>query len=101
MSYNAAIDMWSLGCILAELYTGKKRRTQGFNHILTPCKLSIGTPLFPGEDEQEQLGCIMEILGVPSRYIIEQCSRRRLFFGKQKMNDMDGWMGVLMLFILK
>lgn len=58
------------------------------HHSLTSCIVSIGTPLFPGEDEQEQLGCIMEVLGVPSRYIIEQCSRRRLFFGKQT-NDMD------------
>ncbi|MBZ3889750.1 Dual specificity tyrosine-phosphorylation-regulated kinase 4, partial [Sciurus carolinensis] len=38
--YNMAIDMWSLGCILAELYTG--------------------CPLFPGENEVEQLACIME-----------------------------------------
>ena len=36
-----AIDMWSLGCILAELYTGY--------------------PLFPGENEVEQLACIMEV----------------------------------------
>ncbi|KAL1789337.1 RAD51-associated protein 1 isoform X1 [Sigmodon hispidus] len=38
--YNMAIDMWSLGCIMAELYTGY--------------------PLFPGENEVEQLACIME-----------------------------------------
>ncbi|TSS60392.1 Dual specificity tyrosine-phosphorylation-regulated kinase 4 [Bagarius yarrelli] len=39
--YSMAIDMWSLGCILAELYTGY--------------------PLFPGESEAEQIACIMEI----------------------------------------
>lgn len=39
--YNMAIDMWSLGCIMAELYTGY--------------------PLFPGENEVEQLACIMEV----------------------------------------
>ena len=39
--YSMAIDMWSLGCILAELYTGY--------------------PLFPGENEVEQLACIMEV----------------------------------------
>ena len=39
--YNMAIDMWSFGCILAELYTGY--------------------PLFPGENEVEQLACIMEV----------------------------------------
>ncbi|KAF9283675.1 hypothetical protein BGZ74_001870 [Mortierella antarctica] len=60
MSYNMAIDMWSLGCILAELYTGY--------------------PLFPGENEQEQLSCIMEIQGVPDRHLIEKSSRRKVFF---------------------
>lgn len=56
-----AIDMWSLGCILAELYTGY--------------------PLFPGENEQEQLSCIMEIQGVPDRHLIEKSSRKKVFFG--------------------
>ncbi|ORZ20838.1 kinase-like domain-containing protein [Lobosporangium transversale] len=60
MSYNMAIDMWSLGCILAELYTGY--------------------PLFPGENEQEQLSCIMEIQGVPDRYLIERSTRKKVFF---------------------
>ncbi|KAF9119196.1 hypothetical protein BGW39_000489, partial [Mortierella sp. 14UC] len=60
MSYNMAIDMWSLGCILAELYTG--------------------CPLFPGENEQEQLTCIMEIQGVPDRYLVEKSSRKKVFF---------------------
>jgi dual specificity tyrosine-phosphorylation-regulated kinase 2/3/4 len=54
--------MWSLGCILAELYTG--------------------FPIFPGENEQEQLACIMEVLGVPDKDIIQRSSRRRIFFGK-------------------
>ncbi|KAJ3115477.1 Dual specificity tyrosine-phosphorylation-regulated kinase [Physocladia obscura] len=58
--YTVAIDMWSLGCILAELLTGY--------------------PLFPGENEQEQLACIMEIKGVPPEYIIDRGSRRKLFF---------------------
>lgn len=61
LSYHKAIDMWSLGCIIAELYTG--------------------LPLFPGENEQEQLACIMEIMGLPDRHLVERCSRRKLFFG--------------------
>ncbi|XP_076665460.1 uncharacterized protein LOC143367492 isoform X3 [Andrena cerasifolii] len=60
LPYGTPIDMWSLGCILAELYTG--------------------CPLFPGEDEVEQLACIMEVLGLPPEYIINRASRRRLFF---------------------
>jgi dual specificity tyrosine-phosphorylation-regulated kinase 2/3/4 len=43
--YTAAIDMWSFGCILTELFTG--------------------IPLFPVENEQEQLSLIMEVLGLP------------------------------------
>ncbi|XP_032973759.1 dual specificity tyrosine-phosphorylation-regulated kinase 4 [Rhinolophus ferrumequinum] len=58
--YNMAIDMWSLGCILAELYTG--------------------TPLFPGENEAEQLACIMEVLGLPPTQFIQTSSRRQTFF---------------------
>lgn len=62
ISYHKAIDMWSVGCIIAELYTG--------------------LPLFPGENEQEQLSCIMETMGLPDRHLVERCSRRKLFFGK-------------------
>ncbi|XP_061493869.1 dual specificity tyrosine-phosphorylation-regulated kinase 4 [Rhineura floridana] len=58
--YAAPIDMWSLGCIMAELYTGY--------------------PLFPGENEVEQLACIMEILGLPPDDFIQTASRRRTFF---------------------
>ncbi|KAK5116973.1 hypothetical protein LTR62_006694 [Meristemomyces frigidus] len=58
--YGLGIDMWSLGCILAELWTGY--------------------PLFPGENEQEQLACIMEIFGAPDRHLVERCTRKKLFF---------------------
>ncbi|XP_027450911.1 dual specificity tyrosine-phosphorylation-regulated kinase 4 isoform X3 [Zalophus californianus] len=58
--YNMAIDMWSLGCIMAELYTGY--------------------PLFPGENEAEQLACIMEVLGLPPTHFIQRASRRQTFF---------------------
>ena len=67
MNYHMAIDMWSLGCILAELYTG--------------------FPIFPGENEQEQLACIMEVLGVPDKDFINRSSRRKLFFGKLWIYD--------------
>ena len=63
LPYGTPIDMWSLGCILAELYTGY--------------------PLFPGEDEIEQLACIMEVLGLPPEHIISHATRRRLFFDQK------------------
>lgn len=58
--YDVGIDMWSFGCILAELYTGY--------------------PLFPGENEVEQLGCIMEICGVPPPRILKSATRIKMFF---------------------
>eukprot|EP00736_Rhodelphis_marinus_P001475 Rmarinus@m.28030 len=60
LPYDVAIDMWSFGCILAELYTG--------------------FPLFPGENEVEQLSCIMEVCGVPPRKLIDNSTRRKMFF---------------------
>jgi len=58
--YTPAIDMWSLGCILFELY--------------------IGFPIFAGEDEKEQIQCIMEVKGVPPRSMIVVATRRKVFF---------------------
>lgn len=69
IEYGMAIDMWSLGCILAEMYTG--------------------VPLFAGENEHEQLACIMEVMGVPPRAVLGvataaggelNCTRRKVFF---------------------
>eukprot|EP00239_Pterosperma_sp_CCMP1384_P004539 CAMPEP_0197848634 /NCGR_PEP_ID=MMETSP1438-20131217/9412_1 /TAXON_ID=1461541 /ORGANISM="Pterosperma sp., Strain CCMP1384" /LENGTH=673 /DNA_ID=CAMNT_0043460977 /DNA_START=279 /DNA_END=2300 /DNA_ORIENTATION=+ len=60
LPYDMGIDMWSFGCILAELYTGY--------------------PLFPGENEVEQLACIMEILNVPPRDLLELATRKKMFF---------------------
>mmetsp|Transcript_63616 Transcript_63616/g.141889 ORF Transcript_63616/g.141889 Transcript_63616/m.141889 type:complete len:161 (+) Transcript_63616:902-1384(+) len=51
--------MWSMGCILAELY--------------------LGYPLFPGEDEVEQFACIMEVLGVPPKKLMQESTRGKLF----------------------
>lgn len=60
MTYGMPIDMWSVGCILAELFTG--------------------VPIFPGENEQEQLACIMEVFGPPEKHLIEKSTRKKLFF---------------------
>ncbi|CAG4972739.1 unnamed protein product [Colias eurytheme] len=60
LHYGAPIDMWSMGCILAELHTGY--------------------PLFPGENEAEQLACIMELLGPPPPDLLLHATRKRLFF---------------------
>lgn len=60
LPYGRPIDMWSFGCILAELY--------------------CGVPLFPGESEHEQLLCIMEVKGLPPPQVMLQATRKKLFF---------------------
>lgn len=60
LPYDMAIDMWSLGCILAELYTG--------------------LPIFPGENEHEQMACIMEIFSLPPDLVLEKATRKKVFF---------------------
>lgn len=44
--YTKAIDLWSVGCILAEMINGK--------------------PLFPGRDYHHQLSLILQVLGTPT-----------------------------------
>ena len=49
--------------------------------------------MFPGENEVEQLACIMEILGLPPNIVLEQATRRRLFFGKLTFYSQIWWIG--------
>ncbi len=46
--YNTEIDMWSVGCIFAELLVGK--------------------PIFPGKDEMDQLEKIQAVMGCPNEH---------------------------------
>lgn len=60
LPYERPIDLWSFGCIL--------------------CELATGYPLFPGENERDQLGCIMEFLGAPPTEMITKSRRKREYF---------------------
>ena len=62
LGYNNQIDIWSLGCIIYELYTG--------------------SPLFPGNNEIEQIYLIMEAIGKPPLFLIDNSPKRRIFFDK-------------------
>lgn len=53
--------MWSLGCILAELLTGR--------------------PLLAGEDEADQIACITELLGIPPSRLLDNAKRASIFIG--------------------
>lgn len=57
-----SIDMWSFGCIVAELYTGY--------------------PIFPGESEVDQLAYIMEVCNVPPAEVLAISTRKNLFFNE-------------------
>lgn len=58
--YGTPIDMWSLGCILVELLTGK--------------------PLFPAASEKELIAMQVEMLGMPENDVIVAGSRSHHYF---------------------
>lgn len=70
--YGMPIDMWSLGCILAELLTG--------------------FPLLPGEDEADQLACIIELQGMPPQKLLDNSKRAKHFISSK---------GITVFFILQ
>ncbi|KAG4096931.1 kinase-like protein [Neocallimastix lanati (nom. inval.)] len=62
LPYTSSIDMWSLGCIAAELY--------------------LGLPLFPGSSEYNQVSRIVNMLGIPPLYTIEKGKNAHKYFKK-------------------
>ncbi len=52
--YTTAIDMWSFGCLIAEL--------------------SLGKPLFPGHSDLHQLVYIINLLGYPEPEFYQLCA---------------------------
>lgn len=57
--YSTAIDIWSVGCILAEM-------------------LGKGKPLFPGKDGYDQLQLMTSILGSPSEVALSKVQSARV-----------------------
>jgi p38 MAP kinase len=72
MHYNQTVDVWSVGCILAELLTGK--------------------PLFPGTDHINQLKKTMQLTGTPGPELlakIKSDDARRFILSMPKMPKKD------------
>ncbi|KAJ6786564.1 hypothetical protein PWT90_07322 [Aphanocladium album] len=64
LPYSSAIDIWSLGCILVELF--------------------LGLPLFPGSSEYNQVSRIVEMLGNPPSWMMEMGKQAGDFFEKRQ-----------------
>jgi dual specificity protein kinase YAK1 len=58
--YNSMVDMWSLGCIAAELY--------------------LGLPLFPGASHYDMLARIGGYIGTPSHKFLSRCKVAGQFY---------------------
>lgn len=67
LPYSSAIDMWSLGCIVVELF--------------------LGLPLFPGSSEYNQVSRIVEMLGNPPNWMLEMGKQSGEFFEKRISPD--------------
>lgn len=67
LPYSTAIDMWSLGCIVVELF--------------------LGLPLFPGTSEYNQLSRIVDMLGPPPLHLLEVGKQVPEFFNVVGVDD--------------
>lgn len=65
--YTPAIDIWSIGCIFAEVLTGK--------------------PLFPGKNVVHQLDLMTDLLGTPSMDTISRVRFLLSFFSSRLRFD--------------
>lgn len=61
--YTSAIDMWSLGCIVCEFFTG--------------------SPPFPGDSESQQIQFFVQTLGLPTLSLLKQANKSKHYFDKQ------------------
>ncbi|CAE8644489.1 unnamed protein product, partial [Polarella glacialis] len=73
VAYTSAIDMWSLGCICAELF--------------------LGLPIFPGHSEYDQICRIVEVLNLPAASILDVGRNTRKYFRKEEVVPESGGSG--------
>uniref|UniRef100_A0A1I8F1Y2 Protein kinase domain-containing protein n=1 Tax=Macrostomum lignano TaxID=282301 RepID=A0A1I8F1Y2_9PLAT len=60
--FNESIDMWSLGCVIAELF--------------------MGWPLYPGSSEYDQIRYIVETQGYPPAALLKVARKTNCFFSR-------------------
>ena len=75
LPYDAAIDMWSLGCICAEMF--------------------LGLPIFPGVSEHNQLSRVVEMLGAPPEFMLEHGKNTPKYFHRRRRRAEGGREGGL------
>ncbi|KAF7660223.1 hypothetical protein LDENG_00286290 [Lucifuga dentata] len=71
LPFFEAIDMWSLGCVIAELF--------------------LGWPLYPGASEYDQIRYISQTQGLPAEYLLSAGTKTSRFFNRGPDSSYPLW----------
>ncbi|XP_032805286.1 homeodomain-interacting protein kinase 2 isoform X2 [Petromyzon marinus] len=71
LPFCEAIDMWSLGCVIAELF--------------------LGWPLYPGASEYDQIRYISQTQGLPAEYLLSAGTKTTRFFKRDPESAFPLW----------
>ncbi|KAM9860043.1 homeodomain-interacting protein kinase 1 isoform 2-T2 [Aulostomus maculatus] len=71
LPFCEAIDMWSLGCVIAELF--------------------LGWPLYPGASEYDQIRYISQTQGLPAEYLLSAGTKTSRFFNRGPDSSYPLW----------
>ncbi|KAF6216142.1 hypothetical protein GE061_000481 [Apolygus lucorum] len=71
LPFCEAIDMWSLGCVVAELF--------------------LGWPLYPGSSEYDQIRYISQTQGLPTEHMLNNASKTTKFFYRDMESTYPFW----------
>ena len=71
LPFCEAIDMWSLGCVVAELF--------------------LGWPLYPGSSEYDQIRYISQTQGLPTEHMLNSASKTAKFFNRDVDTTYPFW----------
>ncbi|KAL0829957.1 hypothetical protein ABMA28_003423 [Loxostege sticticalis] len=71
LAFCEAIDMWSLGCVVAELF--------------------LGWPLYPGSSEYDQIRYISQTQGLPTEHMLNSASKTAKFFYRDVDSTYPFW----------